>query len=135
LLVIAQTQAVHEEIANTLAAIRRGKQFAQENQAAPEQMAGGRMGGGYGEGMMGMGYGRGSARGGYGYGGYGRGGEYGGEGEFGRGAPTAEAGDADPFGASPEESKKALEERRMIEQERAQSEESKEPADEDPFSE
>ncbi|MGH9818496.1 MAG: hypothetical protein ACRD6I_20735, partial [Candidatus Acidiferrales bacterium] len=103
LLVISQTQAVHEEISNTLAAIRRGKQFAQDNQTAPEQMAEGRMGGGYGGEMMGDGGGRG----GYG-GGYGRGGGFGGEGEFGGAAP-AEKADADPFGAPAEQSKKAAE--------------------------
>lgn len=39
LLVVSQSQAVHEQIREALAAIRSAKQFAQENQPAPEATA------------------------------------------------------------------------------------------------
>lgn len=133
LLVISQTQAVHEDISNTLAAIRRGKQFAQENQIAPEQTAEAGMGRGGGGEMMGYGGGYGAGRGGYRWE-HGRGGGYGGVGEYGG---AAQASEADPFGASPEEAQKAAEERRrrQYEQERVQSEHSKNAPEEDPFGE
>lgn len=89
LLVISQTQAVHDEIRNTLAAIRRGKQFAQQNQQAPADAAMTGMEGGYGGGSYGMGLG------GYGReGGYGGGGGYG---EFGPGGRPEKAKAGDPF--------------------------------------
>lgn len=88
LLVISQTQVVHEEIRNTLAAIRRGKQFAQANQQMPNDGA-----------MMGME--AGMPYGGGEYGGMGRGG-YRGEGGFGGsyggpGGPPEKPKTADPF--------------------------------------
>ena len=97
LLVISQTQAVHEEIRNTLAAIRRGKQFALENQPAPEASAVG-MRGGFGGEMTGYGGG---------YGGYGAGHGFRGEGGYGREVQPAETAEGDPFGPGAEPSKKA----------------------------
>jgi len=87
LLVISQTQEIHEQIRNTLAAIRRGKQFAEENQPASDPGATGGEGG-----FGGRGFG----------GGFGRG--FGGEGGFGGGRSGRETPlrekekDADPFG-------------------------------------
>lgn len=109
LLVISQTQAVHEEIRNTLAAIRRGKQFAQDNQSPPtaEGAMAGQGGMPYG-GEGGMGYGGEMGRGGYrGEGGFGAyGGEFGGRAAL----PRKATADDDPFGRpSAEPSKKAAE--------------------------
>lgn len=111
-LVISQTQAVHEEIRNALVAIRRAKQFALQSQAVPEGMNAMGMEGGYGDGMMGGGEygemrgdmgGRMMGRGGFGEeGGFGGarggfGGEGGGLGGFGRPPKGKSEADDNPF--------------------------------------
>jgi hypothetical protein len=85
LLVISQTQDIHEQIRNTLAAIRRGKQFAEQNQPAATPAE---VGGGGGFGWSGFG----GEEGGFGNGGFGGGGVR-------EAAPREEAADANPFGS------------------------------------